>query len=99
MAAAIIWAMRATVRSWPLEMLKISPDRLGPLQCKHERSCNIVDVNEIPPLFAVFIDQRRLTIREARRENGENAGVGILQCLTGTVGVEQPKSDALHAIG
>src|SRR3954469_1875655 len=55
-------------------------------------------MNEVATLLAVLEDHRRLAVVEPRREDGENACIGIGQSLSWSVCVPEPERHTLHAI-
>ena len=59
---------------------------------------DIIDMNEIAPLLAIFKNERRVTVEKARGEDGENARIGIGERLSGTKHVKQAKGHAFHAV-
>ena len=72
--------------------------RAGMLQRQHERLGGVLHVDEVAPLAAVLEHQGRPVVQQARREDGEHAGVGVRERLAGAVDVEQAQRRAFHAV-
>src|SRR5205814_2363569 len=59
---------------------------------------DVVHAHEIPALLAILENRRRMLIEEPRGENGEHAGIGIRECLTRSVDVEETERDSWYAV-
>src|SRR5262249_35423888 len=59
---------------------------------------DVVDVDEVPDLIAVFKDHRRLLVQQARCEDRKHPPVGIRQRLPRAIDVEEAKSDGGYLI-
>src|SRR5213593_204413 len=59
---------------------------------------DVVDVDEVSGLIAVFIDYRRFLVQQARCEDRKHTPVGIRQRLPRAIDVEEAKSDGGYFI-
>ncbi len=64
--------------------------RTGMFQGENEGACDIVNVDKVPALAAVFEHHGTLPVQQTRGEDGEHAGVGVGKSLAGPVDIEQP---------
>src|SRR5581483_1741148 len=62
------------------------------------RARNIVDADEVALLLAIFEDEGRMSVEQARGEDGHHAGIRIGKRLARTVDVEETEGDGRNAV-
>src|SRR5690606_26048945 len=60
---------------------------------------HVMDADEVALLLAVLEDQGRPAVQDAGGEDGEHAGVGVLERLPRPIGVEEAQRDRGDAVG
>src|SRR3712207_6237795 len=94
--AARRWATSPTVMLWPLPTLRIAPAASSRQRAGVR---DIVDADEVAPLLAVLVDQRRAVVEQAAGEDRQHARVRVRQRLVRAVGVEEAHGHGRDPVG
>ena len=72
---------------------------VGLLHGGHEKASDVRHVDEIAALPAIAVDDEILPVDRSLQENGDDAGIGRMRILAGTIDVEEAEPEARQVAG